>query len=215
MLVHRWMPALRALLVVDVLVLVAAAANGRPHLIGFGAACFVALLAAVAMAANRVHWKAGATTEAAAVAALEANVRLGTLAWLWGSIAMQGVYLTPLTGLRWQHAWQYALVMLLAAWITTLYGRRLRPWDTASEAERARSRRLCALAPALAALQAIGGAVGALFLVASGKLVTWRPDWAANQIFLFGALLIMVLGAITLQTHRRLWRHATAPDTPA
>lgn len=215
MLVQRWMPALRALLVVDVLVLVAAAALGRPHLIGFGAASFAALLAGVAMATSRRQWTAGSPSEALAVAALEGNVRLGALAWLWGALAMQGVYLTPLTGLKWQHAWQYALAMLLVAWITTLYGRRLRPEDGASDAERARCRRLSAMIPALASMQAIGGAVGALYLVASGKVITWRPDWAANQIFLFGALLIMVLGAITLQTHRRLWRQAPAPDAPA
>src|SRR5262245_60380485 len=40
---------------------------------------------------------------------------LAALAYAWGAIAMQAAYLTPLTGLKWQHGWQYALAMALLA----------------------------------------------------------------------------------------------------
>jgi hypothetical protein len=55
-------------------------------------------------------------------------------------------------------------------------------------------------------LQGIAAVAGLVFLIGSGKLETVRPDWAANQIFLFGGLTIVGLSAIAVVTQRKLMR---------
>lgn len=197
--VQRWMPTLLGLLVVDVAVLLVAAASGRLRIVAFAAACFAGAIAVAAVVTNMRYWTETSGADAGrSVQALVGNARLTALAWLWGACAMQAVYLTPVTGLKWQHAWQYAAAMLCAAALCRAYASWLAGGDAATRA------RLSAWASGLATAQAIGGAIGATVLVATGKLVTWRPDWAANQIFLFGALLLAVLAAVILRTQARL-----------
>ena len=67
-------------------------------------------------------------------------------------------------------------------------------------------RALLALAAPLAIGQALLAAGGLVFLATSGKLILRRSDWAANQVFLFGSLSVMILAAVTLRTHVRLTR---------
>jgi hypothetical protein len=42
----------------------------------------------------------------------------------------------------------------------------------------------------------------------SGTLQSRRPDWAANVIFLYATLTIMIITAVALRTHIRLTRDA-------
>lgn len=206
MAVGRWMPWLIGLAAANAAVLVVLAAVGWLKGVAFGAAFLTGCVTCVAVALNRHYWHSDSVSQALLDDALVANIRVGAVAWLWGALAMQGVYLTSVTGLKWQHAWQYASAMLLIAaaahWLAGYF--------TYGRADQRARRTALDLVPVSAALQAIGGAFGTMFLVTTGKAFTWRPDWAANQIFLFGALLVTVLGAITVHTHRQLKRRLAA-----
>lgn len=163
----------------------------------FFAACVIALSVSI----NAPLWREGRVVlngRDDAIIALRRNANLIAIAYGWGALAMQTLYTTPLTGLRWQHGWQYALAMLLLAMAALRLARGL--------ADPHRQESLVTLGAPIAIVNALLGAAGLVFLTASGKLLIWRSDWAANQVFLFGALLIMVLSAIALKTHARLMR---------
>ena len=115
---------------------------------------------------------------------------------------MLGLYTTPFTGLKWQHGWQYAAAFALLSVFALAYTHLSGSRDAATR------ERLQKLAGPLAAMQATIAAAGLAFLVMSGTLQSKRADWAANIIFLYAALTIMILSAVALRTHIRLTRDA-------
>jgi hypothetical protein len=119
---------------------------------------------------------------------------------LWGAAVMQAAYLTPLTQMRWQHAWQYAAAMVLLAVASfSLAGRLQESRTTAPLA----SAQIQGLAGWVASGLGLLGAGGVLFLLLSGKLAGTRSDWIANRIFLVGAALLLVIAALdTWRRHR-------------
>lgn len=180
--------------------------GGREHrlsLVILSAALFCGCLIGLAMASNAKFVAANANEppdERTAVPFLRHNTRLLAVAYAWGGFAMQVLYTTPLTTLKWRHGWQYAAIMALMAAGALLYARML-------EHERPNlQRKLLAAAVPLAIGHAFMAASGLVYLAASGKLLLRGSDWAANQVFLFGALTVMILAAITLRTHARLTR---------
>ncbi len=193
------MPWLSGVLVASVAGMVI---GGRLQQLGIvltAAGLFASAVVAVSIAANAPLWRDGRLVLSAhdeAVIALRRNARLIAMSYGWGALAMQALYTTPLTGLRWQHGWQYALAMLLLAIGSYCYARGL---DNAEH-----QHTLIGLGAPLTIANSLLAAGGLVFLVGSGKLLLWRADWAANQVFLFGALILMVLSAIALKTHARL-----------
>ena len=184
--------------------------GGREHqlwLVIMSATLFCSSLVGAAIATNAQFLTAAepgapdsAPDSSGAVPSLRHNTRLLAIAYAWGGFAMQVLYTTPLTGLKWQHGWQYAIIMALMAAGALLFARLL-------EHDRPRLQRvLTAMAVPLAIGHAFLAAGGLVYLAASGKLLLRRSDWAANQVFLFGALTVMILAAITLRTHARLTR---------
>ncbi len=113
----------RALVVValiSAIIMVAAGGAGSKSFVSAGAALFAFALSIAAVLSNFEAWRLPpiATPRAHAVRsylAIRINTVLGAIAYGWGAIAMQGLYLTPLTGLKWQHGWQYAMAMALLA----------------------------------------------------------------------------------------------------
>ena len=182
--------------------MVLAAAKGFVGLIVLPAAIFALAAVAASMFANAPDWheRTVAATGSHVEAALRRNARTLGAAYAWGAVAMQGLYLTPLTGLRWQHGWQYALAFAVLAAIAFEFSRLLGKPDASLRAE------LVRLAVPLTIGQGVLAAGGLAFLTLSGKLLTRRADWAANQVFLFAALAVMVLAAVALRTHARLMR---------
>ena len=198
---QRLMPYLIAMLVASIGGMVLGGATHRIWTLIVSAAAFTAMAILVAVAANAPYWQAGRRFGPDdATLALRRNARLIAIAYAWGAIAMQALYTTPLTGLKWQHGWQYALVMMLLALGAFHMARAL--GDPSPE----RRASWLALALPIAIANALLSAGGLAFLAVSGKLLARRSDWAANQVFLFGALTIMVLAAIALRTHTRLTR---------
>ncbi len=180
--------------------------GGREHRLSvviLSATLFCSCLIGLAIATNAKFVATntdGSPDSSTAVPFLRHNTRLLAVAYAWGGFAMQVLYTTPLTTLKWQHGWQYAAIMALMAAGALLYARML-------EHERPILKRmLLAAAVPLTIGHAFLGAGGLVYLAASGKLLIRGSDWAANQVFLFGALTVMILAAITLRTHARLTR---------
>lgn len=170
-------------LIVSVVGLVAGAANGERVLAAAAAAlgaCFLAL-SAFLLDAQR--------SRAPPHAAARAQAVLLAVGWAWAGVAMLAVYL--LSGLKWQHGWQYGSGMVLVGAAILAYAQALRREDgyLASQA----GLRLASLANLA---QGLAAAVAVVWLVSSGKLATTKGDWAANDIFLAGGAAIVVLVAI-------------------
>lgn len=202
---QRMMPWLISLLVVTVLAMIIAARAGLSSVTSAFAAAFALAMVAASWRTNMDHWTTAATHGSASLEPLHAarrNARLAGLAYAWSALGMQGLYTTPLTGLKWQHGWQYAtafgLLSVAALAYTHLSGSR----------NAATRQRLQRLAGPLSAAQATLAAAGLAFLVMSGTLQSRRADWAANVIFLYATLTIMVITAVALRTHVRLTRDA-------
>lgn len=198
---HRWVLALGVVLVANVGCLLVLASHGDRRLITVVAAAFAAILVGAALALNVATRAAGRSS----LLVQATNSRLMSLAYCWGGLSMQGLYFTPLTGLRWQHGWQYALGLLLLASGAWSYADAL----TWSHPDRQRS--MLQLTLPLAIGQAIAGGIGLTYLTISGKMLTERPDWAANQVFFFVALLATMLGALTIRSHVHLNRRDEPP----
>jgi hypothetical protein len=201
---QRIMPWLIALLVVTILAMMIAARAELTSATSAFAATFALGVVATSWRTNVGHWSATPPADIATslepLHAARRNARLTSLTYAWAALAMLGLYTTPLTGLRWQHGWQYAtafgLLSVFALAYTHLSGSR----------NAATRQRLQRLAGPLSALQAMLATAGLAFLVMSGTLQSRRPDWAANVIFLYATLTIMIITAVALRTHVRLTR---------
>jgi hypothetical protein len=196
-------PWLVAAILASVGAMVVIAMRGRVGLIVLPAALFTLATALAAYLSNAADWRPRAAPAGTAEveAALYRNARTLGAAYAWAALAMQCLYLTPITGLRWQHGWQYATVFALLAVLAYEFARQLAVAEADLRAVLVRT------AVPVTIAQGVLAAGGLAFLTLSGKVVTRRPDWAANQVFLFAALAVMVLAAITLRTHARLTQH--------
>jgi hypothetical protein len=99
---------------------------------------------------------------------------------------MLGVYL--LSGLKWQHGWQYGTGMALIALAALAYARSPRWLDAVA---------------IVVALQGAASAIGLAVLAGSGKLASVKSDWAANVIFVAGGVTIAILSVLAVAAHRR------------
>lgn len=159
-----------------------------------------ALFAAVA---SYIGWRfaALATIEPtpATVSALFAQL-LG-VAWAWGGAAMLASYY--LTGLSWQHAWQYGLGMLLTGCLLLIYAGKRQ-----DEASVFSSDTMIIAARRLTGLQGIAALAGVIVLALSGKLEAGKQDWAANVVFVAGGLAIFALSMAALRAEQRARRNS-------
>ena len=176
----------------------------------FAASAFVfsATAAIAAFVVNRWLWRydAAGGTEPIAIQALIASTHLSALVYAWGAAALLLVY--SVSGLNWQHGWQYGLAMALIAAGMVYYVKLLgqgRP-DLVSESAIDR-------AVMLAAAQGVAVSLVLLWLVASGKILSPRADWAANLIFVSGGMGIVCLCAFLTKTYHDLTRAKDSPGS--
>lgn len=163
------------------------------------AALFAIIVIAAASRTNSINRETRSPDEAIIVA--RRNTRLSALTYAWAALGMHVLYFTPLTGLRWQHGWQYGTAFALLAVGAFAYALFL------GEARRpVLARSLARLVAPLTTAQAVLAACGITYLVASGKIFSARPDWAANVVFAFAAVAIMIVSAMALRSHMRLTR---------
>ncbi|MGD9827759.1 MAG: hypothetical protein AB7E70_11465 [Hyphomicrobiaceae bacterium] len=184
-----------------------AAADHR--LLNFAAGAFFAVAAIMgAVAVNRPHWRSDRVLPDTIMHAARRNARLMALTYEWGALSLLGMYwLAPLS---WRHGWQYAVAMLLVAALLVSYVKLV--GYPRSSLRRPAMLRLGSRLGAIQGALALGGLVG---LVASGKLGTRKADWAANHVFVIGALTIAAISAIAFFTHRHLEHKQDYPRTPA
>ena len=198
---QRVLPWLVLALFAIVVVMIVGAGRDQSMVTGLAAGAFAALAIAIGLGLNQPLWTLDAhriTPEAAPVAA-QRNAKLMALVWAWGAAAMAGVY--TLGGLRWQHDWQYGSGMALIALFTWGFGLSI------ARAERPQTRQMLLWRGLqLTVFQGVGAAGGVIYLLATGKLMSFRPDWAASQIFLAGGVAIALLSAMAVITQRRLAR---------
>lgn len=196
---QRVLPWLVLALFASVVVMIAGAGRDLSWVTASAAGLFAALAVGIGFGLNEPLWSLDTvriTPEAAPLAA-QRNAKLMAFAWAWGAAAMAGVY--TLGGLRWQHAWQYGSGMALIAVFTWGYGLAI------ARAEQPSTRQMLLLRGLqLTIVQGVAAAGGVIYLLAAGKLMSFRSDWAANQIFLAGGIAIVVLSAMAVITQRRL-----------
>jgi hypothetical protein len=155
----------------------------------------VAAAAVIPLALIAAAWRLNRTPFPDAESAARHNGLLQASAWGVGAASMLGVYL--LSGLKWQHGWQYGAGMALIALAAIAFARQPR-W-------------LNAVAVAVA-LQGMAAAIGLAVLASSGKLASVKGDWAANIIFVAGGVAIAVLSVMAVGAHRR--SHAKGTLSP-
>ena len=197
MALHRLTHWISLAFVVSVVGVMSSAARGSGLWLVGWAAFFLVVIGAVSAVMNRTHLSWPREPDTVAVSVVE-NARLTAIAYAWCGTALQAAYITPVTGLRWQHSWQYGLALALMAVLTFGYAQ----W--AGQRRPAVANRALAVASLLAFIQSLLAAGIAAFLIVSGKLLTRRMDWAANQIFLFGSLVVLILALMSLATLRRI-----------
>lgn len=186
----------------------AGAATGDRRLT-FAYAAFAAMaLIAAAVFANVKAWRArqsrrgerdAAPIPSSPQAVAEMNARLIGTAYAWGAASMLAVY--QLSGLKWQHGWQYGSGMALIALGAFLYARQLKV-----EARQSEPPPLHRRATQLTALHAAAVTAGLFWLFFSGKLATPKPDWAANAVFVAGGIALVFLSDIAVAMQARLGR---------
>lgn len=185
MMLRPLIPFLAVALIASVTAMVYAAGYGDKDGTRLAAIAFVTIVALTAVIFNVPRFMGGRRDSPSEIAStLRRNARLAVMVYCWGAAALFGVY--SLTELTWQHAWQYALGMLviaagILAYITSLHKDQ-------------QPRLVLTIIHALAA----GG--GLVFLITAGKMQTVRSDWAANEVFLWGGLCIVMLCVFSLVT---------------
>ena len=200
--VRPFLPWLMAALVPAVLGQVIGASASAPWISGSAALFLPVMTILVGLRINAPYWEAdrAALDSEALIEASGRNARL--IAWTWGAggLCMLAVYL--LSGLKWQHGWQYGSGMVLIGALGFFYARSL----GLRGSPMGRPAFLTAAA-LMAAAQGVAAIAGVMILVMSGKVASQRGDWAANIIFVAGGLTMTVLSAISVRT----WAHLN-PD---
>lgn len=184
--------------------MILAASRDATLMVTLAAAAFAVTAVIVAVLSNVDPWRDRAEVIGALTASgrLRTNTRLAGIAYAWGAVAMQGLYLTPVTGLKWQHGWQYALAMALLAVASWAFARTLRPALPGKDPRGWRTHFRLALPLALGQVLVAGGGLAALAL--SGKVWSTRADWAANRVFAALAVAILAISIASLVSQRRL-----------
>ena len=177
----------------------------------FAASAFVfsATCSIVGFVLNRPYWRSdpAPATRHHTVTALIACTKISALVYAWGAVVLLLVY--SKTGLRWQHGWQYGSAMAIISLGMAYYVKLLDQGHPDFVGERAVEKAML-----LAAGQGVVFSIVLLWLVASGKVLTPRADWAANLIFVAGGLCIVCLCAILTKTYHEKTRNMSTPDAP-
>lgn len=191
-------PFLILVIVASVIGMVSGAADGNGVAVHAAAALCCAIICAAGVRINAPYWGAAAAEAPLleVVHAARRNTRLAALIYAWGAGALFAVY--QLSGLDWYHYYQYGLGAALFALGLLTYVHLMGQPGRQSP-------------PPLALTWAHGAAIagGLTYLIGTGKAWSTRVDWAANAVFLWGGLAIIVLCIIAAVTQARL-KHTAA-----
>lgn len=207
---HTLIPWLMGAIAISVAAMVSGVWSGQPMLVSAASLLFALVMVATCWQINRplLALTPDRIADDALPIAVRRNARLLALTYLWGGFAMVALYRG--TSLRWQHGMQYAVGMALIGLVIILWVRfSSRPGSWLSGPVCMRIALRGAILHAFAALGGLG------FLIGSGKILSTRPDWAANQVFLAGGLTVLGLSLISIPAHLHLTRaERTPPSSP-
>jgi hypothetical protein len=116
------------------------------------------------------------------------------LVWVWGAL---GLFVTYFFILAWRDWWQFVLAFAAVGVLSLLFAAALERDDRAGREDET----MLKLGRYLAIGQLAGMVIAVLGLAIDPDkefLSTKRPDWAANTIFLFGALALAAITAHAL-----------------
>lgn len=120
--------------------------------------------------------------------------------WSWGTLALVATYGTGV--LVWNEWWHFVLAFAVAAGLSLYFANALKKDALAGKEDESMLR----IARYLAVLQLVGMGLTMLGLVIDGKMVRFLTlrftDWAANNVFFFGALGIAVISAYALRHNK-------------
>lgn len=176
-------------------IMVISAAVGQP-LMHMAAAAFIGLvIALLGIRENREQHHAGASKSAVA----SSTARYMGLVWVWGALALLVTYFFILKWHEWLHFFMaFAIAGALCLFIANMLGR---------DAEAGREDpSMMKVARYLTIAQLVGMVVTVIGLLVDGKMTRFLTprftDWAANNIFFFGAIALAALSANSLMTSR-------------
>lgn len=160
------------------------------------AAVTAILIAAVATHRCRVLLdKGGSASEVAS-----SNAWYMGLVWSWGVLALAATYGTGV--LVWKEWWQFLLAFAAAAGLSLYFASVLGRDASAGREDDSRLRS----ARILAIVQLAGMVITMLGLLIDGKMVRFLTlrftDWAANNVFFFGAMAIAIISAYALRNNK-------------
>lgn len=150
-------------------------------------------LGAMAVRDHRALLTAGASPNALGTS----DARHMCLIWAWGAV---GLFVTYAFILRWPEWWKFTLAFAAVAALCLFIAAALARDEQAGRTDPTMQK----LARALTIGQVAGMALTVVGLVADGKMArafTIKPnweDWAANNIFFFGALALIAISAHAL-----------------
>lgn len=132
-----------------------------------------------------------------------ANARYMAVVWGWAAVT---VTLTYASVLHWADWWHYAMPISAAAVLYLCFANLMDKGNESTTANRALK-----LARFLAIVQLVGALASIVGLIAGGKLAfashvsiaNLARDWAANDIFFFGATALAVISAVALKSYHR------------
>lgn len=179
-----------------VTVISAATQNPQLHM---GVTAVVTLaIAIVAVQAHRRLMANGAPRSALAAA----TSRFIGLVWIWAACALLVTYEFILT---WRESWTFVIGLIVIGGLCLALA-QIFDRDAQSGRE---DETMLGLGRTLNLLQMVGMLIAVIGLVADGKFAfgshsVLRPDWAANNIFFFGALAVALVGAHALIAEKKL-----------
>lgn len=185
------LPWLLMAVALSVTMMILGAGRGDRVLPALAAGLLSALVAGIGLGLNAPLWSSKADITTSDVrSAVRCNSWLAALVYAWGASALLGVY--SLADIWWQHAFQYASGAILFALILAYIGWRL-----------GRDKKLAVPSIWLTFIHGGAAAGGLVYLISSGKLETKKPDWAANEVFLWGGIAVVALCAMSAITQTR------------
>lgn len=176
-------------------ILVISAAIGQP-LMHMAASAFISLvIALVAIKVNRDMHEAGASKPAIAAS----TARHMGFVWVWGALSLLVTYFFILKWNEWLHFFMaFAVAGALCLFIASMLER-----DAATGRE---DPTMMKVARYLTIAQLVGMVITVIGLLVDGKMTRYLTprftDWAANNIFFFGAVALAALSANSLMTSK-------------
>ena len=189
--VALWMIALT----VSICMIVVSAALGEPTLLMFMTGLVSMGIALLSVRENANLTAAGVSRSAVAAS----TARNMGLVWLWGAIGILMVYLFIL---HWREWWLIFLGMVFVGVLSLFFAATLRRDAEAGREDETilRLGRYLTIAQLIGMIVTVAG-----ILLDPGKhlITTERSDWAANNIFVFGALALAAISAHSLLADKK------------